>query len=141
MTVVISSKSLSNVLTREKNNNGAIFTIKSLKTNKDYTYKISRKFWKNKWYTHVRCENQYLNFNYLGSYFNGKLFKKGLINKNPAATAIAFILNWVEKGKFEWLDKNVEIMHEGHCLVCGKTLTDANSIKKGVGPVCSGHKK
>lgn len=137
MSVLISSKSLFNVISREKNNSGAIFTIKSLKTQKDYTYKISRKLWKNNWYTHVRCENGYLNFNYLGSYFNGKLFKKGVVQKTPTAVAISFILKWVEKEKFGWLDKNIELMHEGNCLCCGKTLTDSNSIQMGIGPVCA----
>ena len=140
MSVIISSKSLFNVVTREKNNNGAVFTVKSLKTKKDFTYKISRKFWNKKWYTHVRCENGYLNFNYLGTYFNGKIFKKGAVNTIPTAESIAFILKWVEQGKFEWLDTHMEVMHEGKCLCCGKTLTDANSIQKGIGPVCAGSK-
>lgn len=26
-----------------------------------------------------------------------------------------------------------------HCLICGETLTDPESIKRGVGPVCAGN--
>jgi lantibiotic modifying enzyme len=139
MSNVISSKSLADVIFREKKNNGAIFTVKSLKTKKDYTYKISRTKFNDKWYTHVRCENGYLNFKYLGSYFKGKLFKKGKVINTPTAIAISFILDYVEKGKFDWLDKNMNLMHEGHCLCCGKTLTDADSIQRGLGPVCAGN--
>jgi len=134
---LISSKSLSNVISREKTNNGSLFTIKSLKTGTDYTYKISRKEWNNKWYTHVRVETQYLSFKYLGSYFSGKLFHKGTVVNTPTATAIGFILDKVEKGKFDWLDSQIEVSHEGHCLCCGKTLTDAHSIEIGLGPICA----
>jgi len=138
MSNLISSKSLADVISREKKNNGAIFTVKSLKTNKDYTYKISRTKFNDKWFTHVRCEQTYMNFNYLGSYFKGKLYKKGSVVNTPTAIAISFILDFVEKGKFDWLDKNMELMHEGHCLCCGKTLTDAESIERGLGPICAG---
>ena len=29
-------------------------------------------------------------------------------------------------------------MHEGKCLCCGRTLTDSDSIQRGIGPVCAG---
>lgn len=138
MSNVISSKSLADVIFRERKNNGAIFTVKSLKTKKDYTYKISRAKYNDKWYTHVKCESGYLNFKYLGSYFKGKLYKKGELQKTPTAIAISFILDYVEKGKTDWLDKNMNLMHEGQCLCCGKSLTDAESIERGLGPVCAG---
>ena len=139
--MLISTKVLENVITREKNNNGAIFTIKSLKTNKDYTYRISRKKFGEKWFTFVKVEMGYLNFNYLGSYFKGNLFKKQTKVETPAAKAISFVLDFVEKGKFDFLDEKLEMTHEGSCLVCGKTLTDATSIERGIGPVCYGSHK
>jgi len=136
--MLISTKVLSNVITREKNNNGAIFTIKSLKTNKDFTYRISRKLFNDKWFTFVKVEMGYLNFNYLGSYFKGNLYNKHVKVETPAAKAISFILDYVEKGKFDFLDEKMEMTHEGSCIICGKTLTDAVSIKRGIGPVCAG---
>jgi len=137
-TNIISSETLYNVITREKKNNGAEFTLKSLKSGKDYTYSISRKEFKNKWYTHIRVEMGYLNFVYLGSYFNGKLYHKGNVVTTPTATAIAFVLACVERKEFGWLDTNMEVMHTGNCLACGRTLTDADSIQRGLGPVCAG---
>lgn len=136
-TEVISSKALFNVISKEKNNNGAVFTVRSQKTGTDYTYKISRKEYNQKWYTHIRVETQYLSFKYLGSYFNGKLFHKGKVVKSPTATAISYILDKVEKSKFELLDTKVELMHMGNCLCCNRPLTDANSIIRGLGPVCA----
>ncbi len=139
--MLISTKVLKNVITREKKNNGAIFTIKSLKTNKDYTYRISRKSWNDKWFTFVTVEKGYLNFTYLGSYFKGNLYNKKNKVETPAAKAISFVLDYVEKEKFDFLDEKMEMTHEGSCLVCGKTLTDATSIERGLGPICAGTHK
>jgi hypothetical protein len=136
MSHVISSYALVSVIGAEKNNSGADFTIKSLATGKDYTYAISRSEFKGKWYTHIKVETGYLEFKRLGSYFNGKIYQKGQVVETPSAVAIGFVLKKVEEGKIEFLDANVEVMHKGCCLRCGRTLTDAQSIERGLGPVC-----
>jgi|DEB0MinimDraft_12_1074336.scaffolds.fasta_scaffold00751_22 hypothetical protein len=136
-TKTISSQALFNVITRNKKNNGAIFTLKSLKSGADFTYRISRKEFKGNWYTHISVETGYLNFTYLGSYFNGKLYRKGGVVVSNTAQAIAFVLKCVERKEFNWLDSNMEVMHTGNCLCCGRILTDAHSIKIGLGPVCA----
>ena len=136
---LISSESILPVLTSEKNNSGAEFTVRSKATGKDFTFKIARSLWNGKFYTHVKVEKGYLDFSYLGSYFNGKVFNKRQVVNTPAATAITWVLNKVMEQKFSLLDNNVEIMHLGKCLKCGKTLTDAESISFGLGPVCRGH--
>lgn len=136
MKQLISTQALDKVINKEKNNTGSEFTVKSKKTGKEYTIKISRTEYKNKWYTHVRIEKGYLNFTYLGSYFKGKLYRKGGVVSTPAATAVGFILNKVENKKFNWLDDRVELMHTGKCLCCGRKLTDSDSIERGLGPIC-----
>jgi len=136
MSHVISSSSLVSVIGAEKNNSGADFTIKSLATGKDYTYAISRSEFKGKWYTHIKVETGYLEFKRLGSYFNGKIYQKGQVVDSPSAVAIGFVLKKVEEGKIAFLDANVEVMHKGCCLRCGRALTDAQSIERGLGPVC-----
>ena len=140
MSHVISSENLFEVITREKNNRGADFTIRSLKTGKDYTYSISRSLYNGTWYTHVKVETEYLKFVRLGTYFNGTIRHKGQVVNSPSAIAIAYVLAKVEAKAFAFLDTAVEIMHTGSCLVCGKTLTDADSIAFGLGPVCRGGK-
>lgn len=137
--VKVSSEVLFNVIGREKNNNGADFTIRSVSSGKDYTYQISRKSFNGKWYTHVRVEMGYLQFTYLGTYFNGAIWRKSIKIDTPSAVAIAFVLKRVEDKDFSWLDERVDVMHKGHCLVCGKALTDANSIERGLGPVCANY--
>ena len=133
---IISSEAILPVLVSEKKNNGAEFTVVSKKTGKDYTFKIARKEWNGKFYTHVKVEKEYLNFTYLGTYLNGKIIHKKQVVESPAANAIQWILNKVMEQKFQILDNNIEIIHLGKCLKCGKTLTDHESISIGLGPVC-----
>lgn len=134
---VISSTTLNSVIKAEKNNNGASFVIKSLTTGKDYTYTITRSKFNDKWYTHISVETGYLNFKRIGTYFNGKIYNKGVVINTPSAIAISWVLRKVEEGNFTLLDQNVEITHTGGCLRCGKPLTDANSIGRGLGPTCA----
>lgn len=136
---LVKSSNLLNILKAEKNNKGGSFTIKSLKTGKEYTYIISRKNFKGKWYTHVSVEYQYQNYNYLGTYFKGKIYRKGSVVTSPSAISIAFVLDKVENNKFEYLDRNIQIYHTGSCMRCGRQLTDSNSISMGLGPTCSSY--
>ena len=136
MSHIISSSALYEVISREKNNKGADFTIRSKKTGKDYTYKIARSEYNGKFYTHVKVEVEYLRFVRLGTYFNGAIRHKGNLVDSPSAIAIAYVLAKVEAKQFDFLDSVTEVMHTGRCLVCSKTLTDAESIEFGLGPVC-----
>jgi hypothetical protein len=136
MSHIISSSALYEVISREKNNKGADFTIRSKKTGKDYTYKSARSEYNGKFYTHVKVEVEYLRFVRLGTYFNGAIRHKGNLVDSPSAIAIAYVLAKVEAKQFDFLDSVTEVMHTGRCLVCSKTLTDAESIEFGLGPVC-----
>jgi len=37
-----------------------------------------------------------------------------------------------------WADKGYTIMGEGRCIRCNRLLTEPNSIKTGIGPICAG---
>jgi|TARA_R110001606_G_scaffold162768_1_gene306879 hypothetical protein len=137
MSHLISSKALFNVLRAEKKNNGSDFTIKSIISGKDYTYKICRSEFNGKWYTHVKVESGYMSFIRLGSYYNGNIYNKRQEVLTPSAVAIAWVLQKVEQQHFDLLDSKIEVMHTGSCLRCGKTLTDAVSISRGLGDVCA----
>ena len=142
-THIISSAALGIVINAEKNNEGAAFTILSKASGTDFTFLISRSLYNGNWYTHVKVEQGYLNFRYLGAYFCGRITKKNKVTKKTelvttdAAKAIAFVLDAVEHGRTEWLDTVMEVMHTGKCLRCGRELTDADSIKRGLGPTCA----
>jgi hypothetical protein len=133
---VISSASLMSLFVN-KNIKGGRFTLKSIKTGKEFTYSISRSEFKGNWYTHVKVENNYLEFNRIGSYFNGRITNKRKLVDTPSAKAIAFVLKAVEDKKFDLLDNAMETYHLGSCVRCGKTLTDSVSINRGLGPICA----
>jgi hypothetical protein len=130
---------LSSVIKGEKENSGASFTVVSKKTGKDFTYKISKSKFQGRFYTHVRIEQGYLNFNYLGMYANGSLWRKKAKVNTPASTGIAWILKRVEEENFALLEDSIELLHLGSCLRCGRTLTDQNSIQLGLGPTCASY--
>lgn len=130
------SKTLSIMINNPTNSNGGKFTIQSIKTGKDYTFKIKRTNWKNNMYTHVYVEVEYMKFKHLGFYSKGNIIKGSEKVETPSVIGIAYILNLVEQEKFETLDNQIDIFHIGKCMVCGKPLTDAESIKSGIGPVC-----
>jgi hypothetical protein len=46
------------------------------------------------------------------------------------------MLRQVEGGKFENLTNQIELYHLGNCLKCGRVLTDSESIRIGLGPIC-----
>ena len=135
MSHTISSQLLQNLFA-DKNVKGGAFTVRSRKTGKDYTFKMSTNVFNEKPYLHVKVETNYMEFQYLGFFSNGKLIRKGVEVESPSATAAAWILRQLEQKQFARIDELVEVFHLGKCLRCGKTLTDANSIEAGFGPYC-----
>ncbi len=81
---------------------------------------------------------------YLGTYLGfirGDVFIKS--NKHEYS---AIELKAIESFNQVWLrivrkipHEQLEIMHDGHCGKCGRPLTDAESIERGIGPECAKH--
>ena len=126
-------------------NKPVAFTIRSKKTGKDYTVKISTN--KGGW-TQVAYEREYLDFKKLGWYFQGSVFTKEngqtvkvkKLDEDKTismAGIVSFLLDAIQKNQFDFLFDKMEIFHLGNCVRCGKTLTDAISIERGIGPVCA----
>lgn len=136
MKTIIKAENLSAIF-GDKQNNGGSFTVKSKKTGKDFTFKVANKSWNGKTYTHVSVETQYLDWSYLGTFFNGKIYHKKQVVNSPSAVAIGWLLTNVQQGNFIKLDESVEVMHLGNCIRCGRTLTDAQSIERGLGSECA----
>jgi hypothetical protein len=139
----ISPDMLISVILNDKTNKGGSFTIVSRKTGKHYTYKISRKEYKGKYYTHIWVMYVYKEFKHLGVYdkYTNKIYKKRDEVMSESAKAICWVLNQVlvryETGILNnKLAVNVEMYHTGNCMRCGRELTDPDSIERGLGPVC-----
>lgn len=70
---------------------------------------------------------------------SGNQYAKKLIGKAfvYAPGSLAKIVK--KHGEKLTLDKAKEFGHMyGVCMICGRTLTDENSIKNGIGPICAG---
>jgi hypothetical protein len=133
----ISAENLKHFINNEgKKLNGAPFTIRSKKSGKDYTFKVSQVPFKDNNYIHIKVETEYLNFKYMGWYRDGKIINKKLEVDTPASQAVSWFLRQMFSNNFDNLNQSVDIFHLGKCLKCGKTLTDSNSIEVGFGPVC-----
>ncbi len=133
----ISAENLKHFINNEgKKLNGAPFTIRSKKSGKDYTFKVSQVPFKDNNYIHIKVETEYLNFKYMGWYRDGKIINKKLEVNTPASQAVSWFLRQMFSNNFNNLNQSVDIFHLGKCLKCGKTLTDSNSIEVGFGPVC-----
>ncbi len=133
----ISAENLKHFINNEgKKLNGAPFTIRSKKSGKDYTFKISQVPFKDNNYIHIKVETEYLNFKYMGWYRDGKIINKKLEVDTPASQAVSWFLRQMFSNNFDNLNQSLDIFHLGKCLKCGKTLTDSNSIEVGFGPVC-----
>jgi hypothetical protein len=133
----ISAENLKHFINNEgKKLNGAPFTIRSKKSGKDYTFKVSQVPFKDNNYIHIKVETEYLNFKYMGWYRDGKIINKKLEVDTPASQAVSWFLRQMFSNNFDNLNQSLDIFHLGKCLKCGKTLTDSNSIEVGFGPVC-----
>jgi len=132
----VNPQSLLQVIQAEKINKGGNFTLRSKSSNRDYTYRVSRSSYNNRWYTHVYVETQYLKFIHLGTYQSGQIMKNRLPVQTPSAAGIAWLFRQLETGNFGKIASQAEVMHTGCCLRCGRELTDAESIRIGLGPTC-----
>jgi hypothetical protein len=134
----LNPSTLRTVITAKKNNSGIDFTAVSLKTGKEYNFNITRKEYNGIWYTYVKIEHEYQNYLYLGFYGDGNIIFKGKPNFSDASIVAAWMLRQLEAGKFENLTNQIELYHlgQGHCLKCGRVLTDSESIRIGLGSIC-----
>lgn len=82
-------QSLVNLLNTERKTT-SIVTIRSNKTEKDFTYKIIRKLnpANNKFYTFIYVENGYMQFKYVGFYNGQEIINKNKSTDTPAAKGI-----------------------------------------------------
>jgi len=135
----VNPESLNQVLRSTKRNKGGNLTVLSKASKKEFTYRIARSEFKDKWYTQVYVETQYLQFRHLGVFKEGGIFKAGQAVTTPAALGAGWLLKHCEQGNYGLINAQAEIYHTGSCLKCGKELTDSESIKAGLGPVCRGY--
>jgi hypothetical protein len=114
----------------------AIFTLKSKKTGKHFTYKIKRGGGpEGPGPLFVSLLIGDLKWMYVGLYRPGKALhltaKSHFSPDAPSVRALSWFLQHVDSPL-------VEFKHAGKCGRCGRVLTHPDSIDSGLGPECSG---
>jgi len=129
----------------------AVFTLQNIHTGTRVTYKVKRP-------KHIQSPvgpyfvsflygpDNTSNYNFIGTIWNNPT---GLVYNHSAEKAKATEDSSSVRG-IKWLTgmirtnkdlpENFEFWHEGHCCVCGRPLTDPESIREGIGPVCNGRR-
>lgn len=121
----------------------AYLTFKSLKTGDSFTYLVKRADTfrhSNKYWCYVLTgPNNQSDYSFIGVLYTGNMLPEFTASDKEMSKEALSIKT------FEWLIKrfierktipNLEVWHLGLCSKCGRPLTDPESIRLGIGPVC-----
>lgn len=117
----------------------AILVVKSKKSGKDYTYKIKGYTSPTHGYSvFASYEKAYMDFQgcVIGSNGKANLFKRFANTDSEVILGARFVLDKLLKGNIDNILSVSEVHHTGNCIKCNRELTDLESIKAGIGPVC-----
>jgi hypothetical protein len=120
----------------------ATLTLKSLRTEKHYTYKVKQAVDRETgeeqalWFVHVLTNGD--EYKYAGIIGSTEQFK--LTQKSRFTEEAECVKAW----RYFWagivagvVKPDLEIRHEGRCGRCGRELTTPESVDTGFGPECS----
>jgi hypothetical protein len=120
----------------------AIFTLKSLKTQTRFTYKVY--YDKSNFIVYVLTGNDNTaNYSYMCHIIPDTMEMKKITNSKFTPNSTAYVA-------FEYVFYNlltrqtmpkVEIWQSGRCCRCGRLLTVPESIESGIGPECAGKER
>lgn len=116
------------------------FTVSNNK-GEHFTFRVKKHRHRDVYYARVLAGPEV--YNYMGILTKDThIVVRGHKGMSPNAKSVK-VLNWAMKvidGKKE-LPDGYNIQHEGTCGACNRPLTDPESIRTGMGPVCSGRAK
>jgi hypothetical protein len=113
-------------------------TIVSKRSGTRFTYDILRKDLEDGRFLHfvrvLQGPDNTQDYTFIGTIFGGQQYRHS--QKSPigpdAPSAKAFAWSW------DHLDsQDFEVWHSGKCSRCSRELTDPESIRRGLGPVCA----
>lgn len=125
----------------------ALFTLKSLKTNEHYTFKVVRtgRWLGEKWVAAeppswqvqvLAGRDNSRNYKWIGRITSGGseafLYKPGI----PSAKGFNWFWQMLKRGSTERFAEQCQFHHAGRCGRCGRLLTRPESIESGIGPEC-----
>jgi hypothetical protein len=118
----------------------ATFTLVSASTGKRFTFKMRKPEGKPTFVSLLTGSCNESDYSYLGTMFNGSTAVRHTRGSKVAADApSAKALAWFLKNLLtaNYVSPMMEFWHEGRCGMCGRKLTDPESIARGIGPVCA----
>lgn len=117
----------------------ALFTILNKDNGVYLTYKIKKHKDDDVWFVKALHGHNYV---FIGTCFSDKKFKYSASSSLDMGDKKVAAIEWFLQYFFNNQNKYpmVEVYHHGKCGHCCKTLTTPESIKTGIGPVCSGKK-
>jgi len=118
---------------------GSVFTLKS-RTGKHHTYSVVRALRNDSLFVSLHDGRGY---RFIGIIFADGTYHHGVngsakmaIAANPiAAHGFLWLMGWLRKS-WDISKKGAEFWHSGSCCRCGHKLTDPESIRRGIGPIC-----
>lgn len=122
----------------------AQFTVVNIKTENRATYKVSQYIKEDGsktpyFVSFLNGSDNDNSYKYLGCIFENGGFK--ITKKSPSTDSMSYIIfNWIYNTLFNKntdLPEEVHFYHVGKCCRCGRTLTTPESIRSGIGPICS----
>lgn len=112
----------------------SLFTIRNPKTQNRFTFKVNRHNEDDIFFVKILTNPDIYEF--IGTIRNNK-FKHSKKSRISDEAQSVKVFDFIVKSLFSnRLPEFIEIWHEGRCCVCGKTLTDPESIELGMGPYC-----
>jgi hypothetical protein len=115
----------------------ARFTLESKVSGQHYTFEISRREYGQKeyWFAAVMTNgDQYTYIGQVVANHSIKLTAKSRLTADaPAVKALGWFLRALAA---EQVPNTVVVYHSGRCGCCGRELTDPESVRCGIGPVC-----
>jgi SWI/SNF-related matrix-associated actin-dependent regulator 1 of chromatin subfamily A len=77
--------------------------------------------------------------NYWDAFLRGSRVKAVVLRNGSLAEIIKVEGGWMIDGMYtQSVPQFDQLWHQGRCSCCGRTLTDSDSIARGIGPVCAG---
>lgn len=110
-------------------------SLRSLRTGKHFTYKIQQGEGAI-WFVRGRTEHDYVYLGYINPTqgFQPSIRVPMVVQASPMFKAWDWF--WNEVSHHKRLHPLLEVWHEGQCGMCGRELTDPESVRSGYGPDC-----
>lgn len=126
------------VLSDDNNKNWGIFTIESIKTKKNFSYRITTSTYKGHRYVWVYALVAYMKFEKIGFYLRGDIYVSSTRRVDaPNAKGAAWVISKCLSGDINAIKKSANVFCSRKCVVCGKTLTTPKGIMNGIGSICA----